>query len=93
MLTYTGDTKGRGDSVTLAARLTDAAGSPVVGEEVTFEIAGRTFAAVTDGNGVARTAATIPDHGKSQSVIVRYAGNADYASSEASAIIVWGNKK
>jgi hypothetical protein len=91
-LIYTGDTRGRGDSVNLAARLTSA-GAPIAGQAVIFEIAGQTFDGVTDADGVARSVATIANHGRSQSVVVRFVGNADYLPSETTATINWGNKK
>jgi hypothetical protein len=49
--------------------------------------------ASTDASGVARTEATVPDHGKSQQVVARYAGNETYAPSETSATITWGRAK
>jgi predicted alpha-1,2-mannosidase len=92
-LVYTGDTRGRGDRVTLAARLTSEAGEPLAGRSVTFEIAGQTLMGTTDDAGLVSVAATVPDHGKSQVVIVRFAGDADHLPNETSARIVWGGSK
>ena len=93
VLNYTGDTRAKSDSVVLEATLTTAEGTGVADQAVTFEIAGQTLEAVTDAAGVARSSVSIPNHGKSQQVIVRYAGNADYIASDATATITWGNKK
>ena len=92
-LTYIGETRQKGDSVRMEARLDDAAGAPLHGQTVTFEIAGKTLTAVTDAQGVARTTATVPDHGKSQVVFVRFAGNDTHLPSETSATLMWGNGK
>ncbi len=92
-LTYVGEERARGETVELAARLTTADGTPVAGRTLTFEIAGQTLTGETDPDGVARVTATVPEHGNSQVVVVRFAGNADYASSESSATIHWGNNK
>jgi predicted alpha-1,2-mannosidase len=92
-LTYTGDTRGKGTRVSLAALLATVGGDPVPNEVVTFEIQGQVLLATTDATGTARTVATVPDHGKSQQVVVRYAGNENYGPSETSATITWGRAK
>jgi predicted alpha-1,2-mannosidase len=92
-LVYTGDTRGRGSAVRLAARLTTLDGIPVTGQEIVFEIAGVRVTATTGPDGSATATAEVPDHGKSQSVAVRWAGSDDYSPSEASALITWGNAK
>jgi putative alpha-1,2-mannosidase len=92
-LTYTGDTRGRGDRVLLSAVLSTVDGDPVAGELVTFEIMDQVLTATTDAAGVTQTSADVPDHGKSQQVAVRYAGNENYAPSETSATISWGKPK
>lgn len=93
VLTYTGDTRAKSDLVVLEALLTTAEGTAVADQAVSFEIAGQTLEAVTDAAGVARSSVSIPNHGKSQQVIVRYVGNVDHLSSDATATISWGNKK
>ncbi|MGH2806287.1 MAG: GH92 family glycosyl hydrolase [Actinomycetota bacterium] len=91
-LTYTGDLRARGENLTVAARLTAADGTAIPGALLTFEIADQTLTATTDDDGVATTNASVPDHGRSQDVVVRYAGDGDYLSSETSARIEWGGK-
>lgn len=92
-LVYTGDKQGRGDTVSLAASLTDASGSPLAGRTVDFTIAGQTLGGVTDSTGSTRVTATIPDHGKSKLVTVRFAGAAGYSPTETTAWITWGKPK
>jgi len=92
-LIYTGDTRGNGDEARLAARLVTVEGSPVPGHTIVFEIAGGTFQAVTGADGVAATTVSVPNHGKSQTVLVRFAGNESYSSSATSATITWGKSK
>jgi predicted alpha-1,2-mannosidase len=92
-LGYVGSTRAKGQNVELAARLTDSAGVPVVGATLGFEIAGQTLSGVTDADGVARVTASVPSHGNSQAVAVRYAGDARYLPSETSTIVTWGGKK
>jgi hypothetical protein len=92
-LVYIGETRPKGDSVALAARLEDATGAPLNGQTVAFEIAGQTLTAVTDAQGVARTTATVPDHGRSQVVGVRFAGTDELLPSQTSATLTWGNGK
>lgn len=92
-LTYTGDTRGRGSTVTLEATLRTAAGEPVAGRTIAFAIAGRTVDAVTNDAGRARTTLDIPDHGKAQTVTARFAGEARFLASETAATISWGNPK
>jgi predicted alpha-1,2-mannosidase len=91
-LTYTGDLRAKGDNVVLAARLTGSDGTGLAGALITFEIAGQTLTATTDAQGFATTNATVPDHGRSQQVLVSYAGDADHLPSETSATIQWGGK-
>lgn len=93
VVTYIGDTRGKGETVNLAARLATVDGQPVAGETVTFEIAGQILTAVTTGDGVAATVATVRGHGKSQAVFVRFAGTESLSGSESSATITWGNQR
>jgi hypothetical protein len=92
-LIYVGETRVKGDSIALAARLEDATGAPLQGLTVAFEIAGRTVTAVTDADGVARTTTSVPDHGKSQVLVARFAGTGDLLPSQTSATLTWGNGK
>jgi hypothetical protein len=89
-LTYVGDTRAQGDAVALVADLTTVDGSAVPGKRVTFEIAGRTVSAVTGGDGRATVVVDVPDHGRSQLVVARFAGDGPYLPSETSATIQWG---
>ena len=89
-LTYVGDTRARGESVDLAARLTDVDGNPLPGHAVSFEIEGETWTAVTGPDGIARASASVPDHGKSQVVVVRFSGTDELLPSETSATLTWG---
>ena len=88
-LTYTGDTHARGERVTLAARLASPDG-PVPGAEIVFEIGGQVLTAVTDEEGAATSVVTIPDHGRSQVVAVRFGGTERLEPSETAATITWG---
>jgi putative alpha-1,2-mannosidase len=93
VLTYVGDRKAKGEQVTLAARLTTVEGQPIAGETIAFEIAGQTLTGLTDGDGVASTVATVPNHGRSQVVVSRFAGNESLFASEISATITWGGQR
>lgn len=90
-LTWVGDTRGKGETVDLAARLTDESGAPVAGETVIFAAGGNSYSAETGPDGVARTTGTIPDHGKSQTVRADYLGAGEYLASSVIATITWGN--
>jgi hypothetical protein len=79
--------------VALAARLTSGDGSPLGDRTITFEIAGQTLTATTNETGLAEVTATVPDHGRSQIVVVRFSGDADHLPSETSARITWGGSK
>ena len=97
-LTFVGDTRAKGEAVTLAASLAAASlatdeGELLAGETVSFEIAGQTVTAVTGAGGVARAVVTIPDHGRSQKVVARFAGTSQYLPSETSTTISWGSAK
>ena len=89
-LTYTGETHARGETVDLEATLTDVEGNPVAGRTVTFAVGSQTVTAVTDSSGVASAMMTIADHGRSQTVTARFAGDSRYLPSDTSATITWG---
>jgi predicted alpha-1,2-mannosidase len=89
-LTYAGDTRAQGDVVALAARLSTPDGTPLPGKEISFEIAGREATAVTGDDGIAQATVEVPDHGRSQDVIARFAGLHPYLPSETAATIQWG---
>ena len=91
-LTYSGTTSAKGSTVTLAARLS-AAGQPVAGKQIAFEVAGRTWSATTDATGVARVVAELAEHGSFETVTARFGGDGDFAASETVATIVWGRRK
>jgi len=92
-LQYTGQTQGAGDSVAASAVLTAGNGEPLPRRTVTFGLAGQTVQAVTDELGRAATTITVPNHGRSQTIEVTYAGTAGYAPSSTSAVINWGGPK
>ena len=66
------------DSVTLSARLTDAGGTGIAGEPLTFQLLGRDgfreATATTDGNGVATTPLLVDAPPGAYDVLVGYAG-------------------
>jgi hypothetical protein len=90
VLTYIGDTQGRGATVRLAASLTDASGTPLAAKTITFTIAGQLLSATTGPDGVAETTAVVEDHGRSQPVTAEFAGDGSYQPSSVEATIVWG---
>lgn len=90
VLTYEGETRAKGELVNVAAALMTTERAPLPGEPVTFEVGGQTVSAVTDASGIARAAVSIPDHGRSQTVVVRFAGTATLLPSETSAVVSWG---
>ena len=90
VLTYAGETKARGSKVELAARLTTADGSPLAGQGISFEIAGQTATVSTAPDGVARATVEVPEHGRSQQVVVTFAGTGSYLSSTTTETITWG---
>jgi hypothetical protein len=92
-LDYTGQTRGKGEMVELAAKLLDEGSAPVVGETVSFSILGKTYRAVTDASGVASATANVPDHGRSTTVHVNFAGTERLTPSHANAIVTWGRAK
>jgi hypothetical protein len=51
---------------------------------------GRTFSATTDASGIAATTAVVEDHGRVVEVVARFAGDATYGASQATATITWG---
>jgi hypothetical protein len=92
-LDYTGQTRGRGSRVNLAAELLDENSTPVVGETVRFSILGKTYEAITDSSGVGATTAEIADHGRSATVHVLFDGTERYAPSHANAQVTWGSAR
>jgi hypothetical protein len=76
--------------VKLAAELTTADGVPVVGKGIAFEMAGRTASAATGDDGRATVTVEVPNHGRSQLVVARFAGDGPYLASETTATIQWG---
>ena len=90
VLTYTGATTGRGESVDVAAALTDDDGDPLGGAAVVFTIAGLTTWATTDGGGRAAASVRVPDHGRSQTVDVEYGGSRRRTPSATAGTITWG---
>lgn len=89
-LTYTGDTQGRGETVNVSAVLTEDGGVPMPGRPVGFTLEGQTVVVTTDANGRAAATMSAPDHGRSQSVSVSFAGAPQYAPAVTSATVIWG---
>lgn len=89
-LTWAGDTRGRGETVDLAARLTDENGAPLPGETIRFTTRDGTVSATTGPDGIARTTTSLPGHGKEQVVGADYDGSASYLPSSVTATITWG---
>jgi hypothetical protein len=90
VLKYTGDTSAKGETVRLAATLTEDDGPPLVRRTVTFDVEGTKFTASTDGQGLAETTVTIPNHGRSKSVAVSYLGETRFEPATANATVRWG---
>ena len=92
-LRYDGETEAKGETVTVAAVLTEDDGPAVAGRTVTFEVAGTSADAVTDATGRATTTMLVPDHGRSQVVTASFAGDDIYESSSVQAKVAWGKEK
>jgi hypothetical protein len=91
VLKYGGDTRGKGETVRLAATLTEDDGPPLAGRKLTFDVEGTKFDATTNAEGLAQTTVSIPDHGRSKSVTASYTGETRFESASASARITWGS--
>lgn len=89
-LTYTGGTRGQGETVDVAAVLTEDGGVGIAGALVSFTIGSTTVTATTDSSGTARTSIDVPDHGRSRQVAVRFAGTVRRAPSAADTTVTWG---
>ena len=89
-VTYTGDLRARGETVSLAATLRSGA-DPISGHTLEFRIAGQTLSAVTDSSGSATTTAEVPDHGRSQVVEVAFTGDSEHLPSSTTATVRWGH--
>ena len=92
-VTYIGSLEGRGSAVDMVATLTTVARNPLEGQWVVFTVAGQTYEALTDAEGIARATGLVPDHGKSQTVTVSFAGTERLEESSTTATIVWGKTK
>ena len=90
-IVYTGETRGRGETVALRARLTDDRAAPLAGLPVTFVVDGVAYPASTSPEGVASAIASVPDHGRSVTVRTEFAGNALYEASADSDVVTWGS--
>lgn len=79
-----------GETVTLVARLTDENGTPLAGKELTFHVAGQTFTAITDSNGIATVQYTINKDDFTDGTIsftVTFEEDETYLASNATGII------
>jgi hypothetical protein len=90
-LTYTGPTNVSGEVVGVSARLTTGDGTPVAGEEISFTNRGATATATTDADGVAEVTMYFPDHGRTQTVDIAFAGDEQHLGSQTSATLRWGS--
>jgi len=75
-----------GNTMRLAALLTDGTGNPLSGRNVSFTFAGQTLPATTDGNGTAMILASTLPVGQS-AVNVSFAGDAGYQAAQLSASV------
>ena len=89
-LTWTGDTRGRGDAVTARAVLTEDDGPALAGRTVVFRAGDSSVTAVTDAAGVATASVPVPDHGRSRVVTADYVGETRFVAAATSATVTWG---
>lgn len=87
VLTWAGDDRLRGNTVTFAARLTEDDGPPVVGREVVFEAGGQTWSAVTGADGLATVQAEVTPLARELAVTARFAGDALYEPSTTTTVL------
>jgi hypothetical protein len=92
-LDYTGQTRARGDSFRASAKLLDATGAVLSGEEITFVVGGASYSATTDASGIASTDITVPDHGRSMSITALFDGTDHYLASQDEAEVRWGSAR
>jgi triacylglycerol esterase/lipase EstA (alpha/beta hydrolase family)/lysophospholipase L1-like esterase len=92
-ISYVGQTSARGETVTVAAKLTEAdtAGKTLAGRTIRFEIGTIVATAMTGEAGIASTTLVVPNHGKERTVVATFAGDRSYAMSAAQARITWGS--
>jgi hypothetical protein len=90
VLTYEGATRATGENVLVAARLLEDDGPAIAGAPVTFEVNGTSTTVPTDDAGRAATTVAVPDHGRSQQVVVTYPGDGTYVDGRTSATVTWG---
>lgn len=90
VLTYEGETRPTGETVNVAARLLQDDGAPIFEAAVTFEIKGERITVSTDEQGLATAGLAVPDHGRSQEVVVTYPGDDSYEPARTSATVTWG---
>ncbi|HUQ39851.1 MAG TPA: Ig-like domain-containing protein [Acidimicrobiales bacterium] len=89
-LTYTGPTNAIGSRVTVTGTLADNEARPLAGQTVGVAVGTVTATAVTDGSGRLTATLEVADHGRSQPVVLTYAGTSVYGPSTATATIRWG---
>jgi len=89
-LRYDGQATAKGETVEVAAVVSEDDGPAVAGRTVSFEIDGMTTSALTDEGGRAETTMVVPDHGASQEVLASFAGDDTYEPSFARATVTWG---
>jgi subtilisin family serine protease len=87
-VTYTGPTSTTtSTAITLSATLKTSGGTAISGKVLTFTLAGTTYPATTNSNGVASVGVTSPATTGSHTISVTFAGDATYATSSASATL------
>jgi hypothetical protein len=89
-LDYTGDTSAKGDVVHMSAKLGEDDGPAIAGEQISFSVGGQTFTGATDANGIATVDGAVPNHGRSQTISVTFAGSELFSTSNDSATVTWG---
>jgi hypothetical protein len=84
-VTYLGDTnKNPNHFTTLAARVLDELGQPVVGATVKFTVGSQTATAITDSTGLATVGITLTQNpGSSYPLVASYAGDGNYLASSS----------
>src|SRR5262249_46241669 len=94
VLVYAGQNTGEfNDPLVLAAQLTDGTGIPLNGRSLSFTFAGQTFAATTNGNGVATVnVAAAPTPG-SVPLAVTFAGDGNFNPAQTTTSVNIGREE
>src|SRR5262249_16516796 len=94
VLVYAGQNTGEfNDPLVLAAQLTDGTGNPLNGRALSFTFAGQTFAATTDGNGVATVNVGAAPTPGSVPLAVTFAGEANFNPAQTTTSVNIGREE